>query len=168
MAWDDDMPATVRVLLQDVGTTQVYQDSGLIQVILISAMQVKGRFQFDNPYSVSISNETLSPDPTSKTTKDDAFMLLTCYTAVVTLIKSEIRSMTRQGISIQDGDSKVSLQRDPKSLQLMLDSYQKDLDDLIYAYLSNGGEGFGEVIVTPYPIFSWGYEHHDRHDRSWL
>jgi hypothetical protein len=154
MAWDDDMPQVVRSLLQDNGTTKLYRDSDLLQVVLISAMLVQVKMQFPAGYKVSIANETLSPDPTTTANRDDAYFLLTCYTAAVTLLSSEIREMTRQGISIQDGDSKISLQRDSAALGLMLRAYQDVLDDLRYQYVTNGGAGFGEVIVNPYPIFS--------------
>jgi hypothetical protein len=35
----------------------------------------------------------------------------------------------------------------------MLDAYQKALDDLTLDYQTDGGRGFGDAVVTPYPIF---------------
>lgn len=156
MAWDDDIPMMIRALINDDPDAPLYDDDTLLRMILVQAMRLDIKLRFPAGYAVSLSNETIRPDPTSAASYDKAFVVLVSYASAVAIISAEVRDMTRQGIDVQDGDSRISLKRDPASLGLMLAAYKKDLDDLVYDYQTNGGVGVGEAIVGPYPIFRWG------------
>jgi hypothetical protein len=165
MAWDDEMVLMLRHLLGDIGDTPLYADDRLAEMILVTASLMQGAVSWTRSYTVNIGNSVLSPDPTNPATRDQNFINLTTLKAALQLTISELREMTRQGISIKDGDNSISLQRSPASLKLMKDSYQEQFDAAMYSL--NSGEVLSEVIVSPYPLFSndahplddmgWGY-----------
>lgn len=73
MAWTDDMVIMLRVLISDNGDNCQFTDSRLQQLLVVSAQLVKQEIDFTTTYTVSISEFTISPDPTASSTKDDAF-----------------------------------------------------------------------------------------------
>lgn len=156
MAWDDDMPTILRVLVNDTSTSPKYDDDSLINLLLTSGMllQLEGGFAAD--YAISIGNQTLTPDPTKMTPPDRAFISLATLRAAVQLITFEIRAFVEQGIEIRDGTSVLKLQREYHSMQTMLEAYGKQYGDALYAWKTGGGEALGQVIVTPYPLLEGG------------
>lgn len=154
MAWDDDMPLLLRVMTQDLSSAPTYTDEGLVQLLLTAGMMVQLQGAFAVPYTISISNETLSPDPTKLSPPDNAFIMLTVLRSSLVLVAAEIKQMVNQGIEIRDGTSMLKLQRDYQSLQEMQRVYQDQYDEALYAWKTGGGEALGQIIVTPYPLLS--------------
>jgi len=73
MAWEDVMVPMLRVLINDVGDTLTYTDERLAELLLVAAQFVYQELDFVNTYTINIPALTLSPDPTSSGTKEDAF-----------------------------------------------------------------------------------------------
>lgn len=151
MAWDNDMIAVLRTLLQDTAAAPKYDDGSLATMVLVATLSLGVEYEFASGYAADISNGTLSPDPTLPATRDNGFVSACCLRAARDLIDAELRDLARQGIDIQDGKSRISLKRDPAALKLMRDSYNERYEKAVYALHS--GIGFGEAIVSPYPLF---------------
>lgn len=158
MAWDDEMVTILRNIIQDTSTTPTYSDDQLSELVLVTAQGIQVELNFGRVYDISISNGSIKPDPTSSTSRDINFITLVCLKAASNLVNAELRSLTRQGISIQDGDNKISLQRSPQSLQLMQETYKSMYDSAVYAFKTGGSDGLGEIVVNSYNFISeyWG------------
>lgn len=154
MAWDDEMPTILRNLVFDISATPLYTDDQLNTLILVASISLVAEVSFVNAYTISVSDGTLSPDPTATSTRDNAFVNLACLKSATRLIAAEIRDLTRQGIEIQDDTSRIKLGRDPRALALMKDTFLKDYQDAMYAYKTGGNDGLGESIVSPYKYWS--------------
>jgi hypothetical protein len=164
MAWTDEMVAIVRGLIQDYDddtttpvTPAVYTDDRLSTILLIAGVNVQNRIDLPTRYTISVSNGTMTPDPTMKATRDDPFINLASLKAACILINAEVRQYTGQGISIRDGTSAVSLQRSGPALVLMQKTYCGEYEDAIYQYLTTKvADGLGEAIVGPVKAWYWG------------
>ncbi len=154
MAWDDEMVTIVRGLINDfedpdTGDAPTYTDDRIAQIVLIAGQQIQTRVPFTRTYAISISNETMTPDPTTGT-RDENFINLATLKAACILVSAEVRQYTGQGISIRDGSSAISLSRQPASLKLMKDTYCSEFESALYAYTTTGGNAsVGEAIVGP-------------------
>ncbi len=78
MAWETVMPRMLRILINDYGdesTAEVYSDSRLEDIILVSASYVLQELDFTTAaYVVTLCPSSLSPDPT--TNGDTSFVNL--------------------------------------------------------------------------------------------
>lgn len=147
MAWDDDFPVILRGLMLDYATPPTYADDRYNQLAVIAALGLLNEVGFARPYVISVSDVTISPDPTKLSPPDNAFVNLVCLKAALILVQAELRDMTRQGIEIQDGSSRLKLSRDAGSLRLMKQAYEEQYNLALYAYKTGAG---GEAVVTPY------------------
>jgi len=163
MAWDDEAPIIVRALLQDKGATLVYADDAILEMFLVAGLTLQLKRPFEVRYAINLDAESIAPDPTA-TPRDDAFLVAAAYAAVIAFVKAEIRSNVRQGIRIKDGDSELDLKRDPASLNLMLQSFERELDGVLDggSILNTGGEAV--VGTAPHP---WRIPILDRRGDTW-
>ena len=77
MAFEDPMLEMVRVLVDDMDEdNEKFSEDTLLRVIYVAAFQVKDEVELDADYSVSIVNQTISPDPSVEATLDESFMNL--------------------------------------------------------------------------------------------
>lgn len=154
MAWDEEMVLILRDMIQDFGDVPVYTDERLSTSILVAGLLLQNTVSFANSYEISVTNQTMKPDPTKSATLDKGFVALACLRAALGLVVAEQRELTRGGIEIQDGDNRIKLNRDAASLKLMGESYKKNYDEVLYAYKTGGNDGLGEAIVSPYKYWS--------------
>lgn len=170
MAWDDEMVTVLRALLQDNEATPKYTDDRLAEMILVTALGIRFEVKFPTAYVVSVENGTLKPDPTSTATRDDAFINLTCLKAASRLVDAELREMTRQGITIKDGDNTISLQRSPAALIQMQKTYKQAYEDALFDWKTGGSDGaganFGHLIIGPYNANDYGVYYRRADHRS--
>lgn len=155
MAWDDEIVAIVRGLIQDyadpdTGDPPTYTDDRLATIILIAGQGVQARVPLLHAYKIHVSDGLLSPDPTGTANRDDSFINLAALKAACILVSAEVRQFTGQGISVRDGSSAVSLSRSPASLTLMRTTFCTEYENAIYQYQLGGANGVvGEAIVGP-------------------
>jgi hypothetical protein len=154
MAWDDLMVPLLRDSLQDTAANPLYADDQLVTSLLVAGFRLQLEVSFGMAYRIDVVNQAITPDPTASTPPDNNFANLVSLRAALGLVVAELRSLTRGGIEIRDGDNMIKLARDPDALKLMRDSYQKLYDDAIYAFKTGGNQGLGEIIVTPYHYLS--------------
>lgn len=162
MAWDDEMVAIVRGLMQDyedpeTGDPPKYTDDRLATLVLIAAQNVQARVLLPQRYEISVPNGTIKPDPTSKATRSESFINLTTLKAACIIANAEIREYTGQGISVRDGSSAVSLQRSPAALGLLQKTYCTEYESAVYTLQITGVmDGLGEAVVGPIKAWYWG------------
>jgi hypothetical protein len=163
MAWDDEMVAIVRGLIQDyidpdTGDPPTYTDDRLSTIILIAGQNVQSRVATANKYKINVADVTMTPDPTNTATRDESFINLASLKAACILVNAEVRQFTAQGISVRDGSSAVSLSRSPASLALMQKTYCSEFENALYLFQIGGVQGgaVGEAIVGPVKAWYFG------------
>ena len=63
MAWDKSWVITLRVLVNDTESTQVYSDDRLRQILVVASHYVQEEIDFTTTYSIDIEAITIDPDP---------------------------------------------------------------------------------------------------------
>ncbi len=64
MAWEEDAPEILRVMVDDMDSPQTFTDDKLLRVLTVAAWQVTQELVFVQSYAISILNQTVLPDPT--------------------------------------------------------------------------------------------------------
>ena len=83
MAWQDDMVSMLRVVIDDAGSNPEYTNARLEEVITVAAHFTKKDVDFDNDYTISIADVSITPDPI--TGKDYPFVNLVTLRAACLL-----------------------------------------------------------------------------------
>lgn len=125
------------------GTTE--SDAVLTKLIITSAIIVKSELTFDINYIISITNETITPDPV-----DNAFIVLVAYKASILLLQTEIKSASGQSIKIVDGPSSIDLTSRTKEFSAFLSGLLSEYFNLKRDYILNGSNGFAVITPTTY------------------
>ena len=91
MSWQTDVPALIRVLVNDLDPDNpTYSDDRLIQTITVAARYVQFDVVLDHSYTVDIVNQTIIPDPIED--KDEIFLCLLGLKAACIIDQSTFRS----------------------------------------------------------------------------
>ena len=106
MAWQDEMVQITRFLINDIDKSS-YSDSRLEDTILISSQFLLTEIPFDNNYIIDITKVTLSPDPTTISPKDSAFIALACFRTSWFIAHLETLSAAKNCIRVTDGPSSL-------------------------------------------------------------
>lgn len=149
MAWQITIPTMVRYLISDVDDSNYkYSDARIEKTTLVGAQFVSLELNFSNNYVVDIENDTLTPDPTESSTKDDSFINLAALKTACIIIGSEMKTEAGNAISIKDGPSAIDLRGVSSTLSILYkdlcDKYSKMADDYKFT-----GET-GQAILGPY------------------
>lgn len=158
MAWQDESIPTLRVLLGDVDeAAQIYSDDSLESTLVVAAKQVLAVASFPTAYAASVANVTLSPDPTTGSGQDDAFVNLFTLKAAAILDRTEASLAARRGIVVKDGTSAIDLSKvaDAK-IRLLKLGWNAVFDDALFEYKYQRTNGVcGAAVLTPFRLFAW-------------
>lgn len=147
MAWDEEMVSDLRILIADLATPPAYSDEQLAQMVLIGAKLARGTMRFRSTYAINTPAESLLPDPTLPSSRDENFITLSVLKAAVVLVGSEIKAYNKQAVRIKEGTSEISLVRDPEEMKLMLLSFTQMYDDALYNAKAGGGTPLGQLVI---------------------
>jgi hypothetical protein len=146
MAWQDEMVLMVRYLVDDIAET--YSDDRLEHTVVVSAQLVNLSVDFDNTYTIDMEQKLISPDPTTLTTKDDAFINLVTLKACEIIASSEYKTAANQAFSIKDAWSTVTTSDRAKHLKER-SKYFKDMYDSAVVDYKVGDGMAGQAVMTP-------------------
>lgn len=149
--WKITMVLMLRALLDDLDCAK-YTDDRLKQLLTIGAYNVLGEAVFGTDYTISISQQNITPDPVE--TDDINFVTLTVYKTACIMFGSEVKTQAGNAISIKDGPSSIDL----RGITSYLREAQKDicgqyselLDRYRYENSVTGSAVLGEAILGPY------------------
>lgn len=74
MYWQFEIPIIVRNLINDLSDTPTYSDTRIIQLASIAAQYVLGEVNLTTKYSISILDQSITPDPSDPATRDTDFV----------------------------------------------------------------------------------------------
>jgi hypothetical protein len=157
MAWDEEMLTITRVLVNDVAAT-TYSDDSLLSVILVAAFQVQQELSLPADYQVSVTNGTLTPDPTVTLTKDDSFVNLACIKAACITDRGAAILAAQQAIAVKDGSSAIDLRGVlGGKLKLIEKGWCAVYEDTKIEFLSTNANGIaGAIVMTPFRLYAQG------------
>jgi len=147
MAWQDDMITMLRVVIDDNGSNPEYSNSRLEEVVVVAATMTKKDVDFDNDYTISVSDVTISPDPV--TSSDNAFMNLVTLKAACLLANSEYKTEAARAITIRDGSSAIDTKGVAAAKKGWRDSICDDYSKAEREYRIGNSQA-GKSIIGPY------------------
>ena len=130
MAWQTEIVEQVRVIINDTESPQKFTDSRIERATIIATSQVLKEINFSTVYTVDITLQTITPDPTSLTPKDLDFVNLVSLKCSCLILGGELRQYSLSSISVTDGPSTISFSGIFKNLKethdLLTKQYAKD------------------------------------------
>src|SRR5262245_14031646 len=109
MAWDDELPIVLRVMINDLADTPTYSDDRLTQVLVVADRLVKQALEFQVDYVVDVEDIDITSDPNAPPTRDDNFINLVCAQAACIIDRGAAIGAASQAIRVRDGSSEVDL-----------------------------------------------------------
>ena len=110
MAWEIELVAITRVLINDLDATQVFTDARLQQTVSTAALMVAQEIDLGQAYTITGSpSGTIDPDPTLADTRDDIATILFPLKAACIIDQNRLQGSTSNAIRIRDGDSEIDL-----------------------------------------------------------
>lgn len=108
MSWDNHLINLVRVLINDITEPYEFNDSRMLQVIVVAANYVQFDVNLDHKYNIDVINFNISPDPISL--NDDIFLSLVGLKASCLFDQSAYRTKAAmEGIRTSLGPALLSV-----------------------------------------------------------
>lgn len=139
MSFELDVITIIRHMIDDLDCSdQEYTDDRLLELIFIAANYTN--LDIDTEYTISISEQSISPAP------DSHFTNLVALKATCMLLRSAAASYAKFDFKVTDGPSTVDLKDIAQKLQTAADNSCKQYSTLVQRRFM--GEG-GYVYSTP-------------------
>lgn len=107
MSWQTEIIPLVRVLVNDISDTPIYNDDRIIQTILVAAKYVQFDTNLDHEYQIDLINQTMTPDPSDD--KDEIFICIVGLKTACIIDQSTFRSKAAlEGIRAALGPAQLS------------------------------------------------------------
>jgi hypothetical protein len=120
MAWQEELTAITRVLVNDYGDSMEFSDARIHQVLAVASKYVQFDVNLDNKYTIDVVNSNISPDPTEN--NDDIFISLVCLKAACIIDQSKFRTKAAmEGIRAALGPASLSVAGNSAAWKVMLD-----------------------------------------------
>lgn len=172
MAWDSDALDILRVLLYDLDeANQRFTDDYLLSAAITAARQVISEVDFDTTYTVSISAQSIIPDPAA----DESFMNLLTLKVACIAERGLAAVAANQAIAIKDDKSAVDLRGIAQArLEILKNggwcaAYAEAKKEHLLAQAGvsrTGATTAGQAILSPFRLYArnqiWGRYHGDR------
>lgn len=149
MAWEPILVEMVRILVDDIGTTQIYSDERIERSCIIGAYQLLQEAEFSVTYTVDILAASISPDPTATSTLDVPFVNLIALKAACLVYLSEMKTASLNAVKVTDGPSSIDYTKVADHMKHLYDQATKRLEDAIFAY-NAGHTVTGKAVLSPY------------------
>lgn len=146
MAWETEIVEQVRVVINDTESPQTYTDTRIERATIIAAAQAVKEIDFSRVYSVDITLQTISPDPTGLDPKDLDFINLVSLKCACLILGGELRQYSLSSVTVVDGPSTMSFGSIFRNLKETLDGLLKQYDKAKFLYQSGIS---GQCITTP-------------------
>jgi len=149
MSWEDDSVEMLRIALNDLDAPYTYDDERLQKLFLMACMYVQKDVQLNNTYIISITEVSLSPDPTTTDPIEYSLLNMAVLKSLCILYMSDLRLASGKGVDIRDGGTQLSLKNyyteKSDNAKTACELYLEYKDKLIMQDTI-----LGEAIVTPF------------------
>lgn len=158
MSWQIEMVTLLRVMINDLGGTQTYDDSRLQQAIAVGAQLIQVEMNFSQLFVPDITVPSITPDPTDRAgnTRDDSFINLCCLKTACIIERGETRKAAGQGIYIKDAGSAIDTRSQVLARLKMLDkNWCAVFDDAKLEYMAGQVRVAGAAIMSPFRLYAY-------------
>lgn len=148
MAWEGEMGTLVRHLVDDLSDSPTYTDDRVEQSIAVAAQLCIHEIDFDETYTVSLDCPSISPDPTTLTTKDDSFINLVSMRAACVILGSELKTRSLDSVKVTDGPTTIDMSSSLKGVQKLYEDACQRYEDAKLQYQAGGT--IGKAVLSPF------------------
>jgi hypothetical protein len=107
MAWQQELTAIVRVLINDLADCPEYSDQRIQQILAVAGRYVQFDVNLDYAYTIDVVNYNITPDPVD--VKDSIFISLICLKAACIIDQGTFRTKAAlEGIRTALGPASLS------------------------------------------------------------
>jgi len=155
--WDTTLVIMLRNMIDDTVTPYTYSDNRIKEIILVGAQLLLGETSFDAAYVVDLNNQTITPDPTNKSPKDDIFITLLTLKSACIVDTALVRNKSKNAFKLTDDRSSIDTAAPGifVGLQLMMSQGACGLyQEALLQYRATGI--VGHAIMTPISV---GFNH---------
>lgn len=150
MAWADEMVTILRYMVNDADAT-TYSDDRLTYTLVVAAQLIKTEVTFSTSYSVNVNNQTISPDPTTASPRDESYINLVCLKAAAMTDHGSAIQAARRAISVRDGSSAIDLRGQLEGwLKLLEKGYKALYEQAKLEYKMGQTPIAGAMVLTPF------------------
>lgn len=148
MSWQNEMALITRYLINDTSAT-VYSDEKVYEALCVGAQLMFYDVEFPQTYTIDADTLTISPDPTTLSTKDNFFINLACLKTACILLGAELRTYAVSSVKVTDGPSSIDCKGVYDALKDIYDTRceEYEREKLKYSVTNSGGNG--TAIITP-------------------
>lgn len=108
MAWQEELVAITRILVNDIGESSELSDDRILQVLAVAGKYVQFDVNLEHGYKVDVVNSSITPDPTLD--NDDIFISLVCLKAACIIDQSTYRTKAAlEGVRASLGPASLSV-----------------------------------------------------------
>lgn len=142
MSWQEVGVSSLRVLLNDLGSTPEYSDSRLTELMVVAARYINQEIPFSTTYTINIIDCSISPEPS------ETFVNLMILKAACILTRGTQRISAINAFIIHDGTSKIDGRQPALSGKEVTASYCEEYEDAV-AQHRLGNAVVGRAIYGP-------------------
>lgn len=161
MSWECEIVTMLRFLINDTEQPQVYSDTRLESIILLSANYVQFDASWPTAYVIDMENATMTPDPTDPAHRDNDFISFLVLKAGCFVDQSTARTKAlAEGIKAVCGPAALTVTGNLYGFLKMLEvgpcnSYEVALKQFLYGDVRNIRAIMSPFVSnTFYPYFS--------------
>jgi hypothetical protein len=155
MAWTDEMPLLLRIIINDLDSPEKYTDTRLEQLLLGSAQLIQSEISFRQKYMVDLTGLTITPDPTIANSHgfiDEGFVNLTVLKSACILARGGLAISAPAAISVTDGKKRIDTTKILEGAIALITNFCDAYEEARVQYLSGNGAA-GRAIIGPYRVF---------------
>lgn len=150
--WQTDMVTILRAMIDDMDAKR-YSDVTLVKLLVVAAFQVLTEFDFD--YTVDISAQSISPDPTLPGSRSDSFTNFVCMKAACVIDRGAAIVAAGRAIAVRDGGSSVDLRGVFQGkLEILKNGWCAVYENTKFEYALNRAGEAGAIIMTPFRLYA--------------
>lgn len=145
--WNYDVTQIIRHIINDTEAPQVYTDARIKTAAVIAANFVARDITLGQTYTISIYDETITPDPNSDPT-DFGFVNLIGIRGAILILQGQLKQFAVSSMRVTDGPSSIDVAG-------IFSNTKKLIDDLLLSYsiaknkYVMGSSGYGKSVLSP-------------------
>jgi hypothetical protein len=150
--WQTELVEILRMMIGDWDRDNLTMtDENLVRVIIVAAFQVACTVSFTQDFTIDISEQTISPDPTAVATRDDSFCNLICLKAACILDNANAITAATTSLAGKDGFSSFDMRGVAEArIKLLQVGFCKQFEDEKADYNLGSNSVAGAVIMGPF------------------
>jgi hypothetical protein len=147
MSWDTDVITSIRYIINDIDSVK-YTDSRIKKSAVIAANQIRTELTLKNSYTITVSTDTISPDPSDVNYEDLGFINLITLKASLLILQGEVRLYESSGFKVMDGPSTIEVTGLYANTKGMIDALSLQYGKAKVEY-ATGVSGYGKAVIGP-------------------